>query len=97
MKMSNPQYAFDVGRPVADLGIDGIASRIIVEQKFARTHGLIDLGRNFLTHVPEVIIPANPDDSQRKFVLRGFTDDPIVFSIWETLVEMGKTGELPND
>ena len=96
MKITDLRYIFNEGRAIAELKVNGTQARIGAGQKYAANgYGIVWLGDQFDDLMPKFVIPAIPEEAFSRRVVSGFTNDPAIFAIWETLIEMGETGDLP--
>lgn len=87
MKIENVRWGSDHGRCHVDVRLDGYPARIRQEQKPTLIErGIISLGEEWDRRIPEIVLEDLAAGIGRT-VLRGCTDDPTVFALWEEITD----------
>ena len=93
MQLEKIVYALSGAYPVLELTIDGQEAVCMAEAKgFVVEHKLVYLG--WEDELPEITVPEDRVTNRSELTLRGFTDDLLIFQIWEQFAKDANTGNF---
>ena len=94
MQLQRIEYALNGAYPVLRLTIDGQKASCLTEAKrFVVERGLVQL-LDWEDKLPEIVIPEDREDNRSELVLKGFTNDPLIFQVWDKFAKDANSGRF---